>query len=97
WHISLQQRTQGYAKTMRQVADAMGLEFKSELYDIDGAFQIRSKLGYPIPIVLIEWENNRSAAHHEVRKLLSMQVPLRVLFLVSQWSKDQYPKRPPTD
>jgi hypothetical protein len=44
--------------------------------------------GVTVPIIFIESENNPNSADHEVRKLVNLAAPLRVLITVAQWDDE---------
>jgi hypothetical protein len=54
------------------------LETGNELFKVDFAIS-RESDGVKVPIIFIESENNVESTDHEVRKLVSLAAPLRVL------------------
>jgi hypothetical protein len=54
------------------------LETGNELFKVDFAIS-RNSDGIKVPIIFIESENNVESADHEVRKLVNLAAPLRVL------------------
>jgi hypothetical protein len=59
------------------------LDTGSELFKADFAISRNSK-DIRVPIIFIESENNAFSADHEVRKLVNLSAPLRVLITVAQ-------------
>jgi hypothetical protein len=62
------------------------LETGNELFKVDFAIS-RNSDGVNVPIIFIESENNMDSADHEVRKLVNLAAPLRVLITVAQWDE----------
>ncbi|NJK91210.1 MAG: hypothetical protein HC904_04860 [Blastochloris sp.] len=96
WHTSSKNRTETYmGSVLSEVAKKLkkDLDFKVEHYTYDIAFRKKSpSQKHPIPLVVIESENWPFVAHHEVRKLLSIAAPLKILITCGTWSKEQYPE-----
>jgi muramoyltetrapeptide carboxypeptidase LdcA involved in peptidoglycan recycling len=87
---SPKERTQFYRKMLKPLATSLGtlveenLETGNELFKVDFAIS-RNSGDVKVPIIFIESENNPNSADHEVRKLVNLAAPLRVLITVSQW------------
>lgn len=64
---------------MPVVAQRMGLKHGSEEFKVDYVMANMSSRGHDIPKIYIESENNYASAGHEIRKLCSINSPLRVL------------------
>jgi hypothetical protein len=77
-------RTLFYREMVKPLAASLGtvieekLEAGNELFKVDFAIS-RISDGVKVPIIFIESENNPNSADHEVRKLVSLAAPLRVL------------------
>ena len=86
-------RTKFYCETLKPLAMSLGtvideeLETGSELFKVDFAISRNSK-DVKVPIIFIESEKNAFSADHEVRKLVSLAAPLRVLITVAQWDEE---------
>ncbi len=85
-------RTSFYKEMLAPLATSLGtrieeqLEPGGELFKVDFAI-CRNSNGIGVPLVFIESENNPDSAFHEVRKLVNLAAPLRVLITVSQWDE----------
>jgi hypothetical protein len=86
-------RTKFYREMLKPLAASLGtlieeeLETGSELFKVDFAIS-RNSDGVRVPIIFIESENNAYSADHEVRKLVNLASPLRVLITVAQWDEE---------
>jgi hypothetical protein len=86
-------RTQFYGEMLRPLAARLGtlveeeLETGNELFKVDFAIS-RTSNGVTVPVVFIESENNAYSARHEIRKLVNLAAPLRVLITVAQWDEE---------
>ena len=89
---TLKARTNFYRKKLTPLTVTLGavieqqLEPGNELFKVDFAIS-RDSNGVKVPIIFIESENNVVSADHEVRKLVNLAAPLRVLITVSQWDE----------
>jgi hypothetical protein len=63
------------------------LEIGNELFKVDFAIS-RISGAVTVPIIFIESENDPNSADHEVRKLVNLAAPLRILITVSQWDDE---------
>lgn len=73
-------RTSFYKQTvMPIIARRLGLRPASEEFKVDYVMATISSRGHAIPKIYIESENDYASAEHEVRKLCSINSPLRVL------------------
>ena len=96
---SPQARTKFYKEMLSPLAMSLGmlieedLEAGSELFKVDFAICRNSK-EIKVPLIFIESENNAFSDDHEVRKLVNLAAPLRVLITVIQWDEDSdvFPK-----
>jgi hypothetical protein len=85
-------RTSFYKEMLTPLATSLGtlieepLETGRELFKVDFVFSRKSN-EISVPLIFIETENNPDSAYHEVRKLVNLAVPLRVLITVSQWDE----------
>jgi hypothetical protein len=86
-------RTKFYREMLKPLGVSLGtlveeeLETGSELFKVDFAISRHSD-GVKVPIIFIESENNAYSADHEVRKLVNLAAPLRVLITVAQWEEE---------
>lgn len=80
-------RTKFYTKyLLRQVAKKMNLKISKEEFTVDFVMGVEDPyLGYKIPRIYIESENDINSAEHEIRKLCSLNSPLRILITVDKW------------
>jgi hypothetical protein len=90
---SAKTRTSFYEEMLAPLATRLGavieqnLDTRSELFKVDFAICLNS-YGIKVPIIFIESENNAFSAEHEVRKLVNLAAPLRVLITVIQWDEE---------
>lgn len=71
-----------------KVAEKMQLTFmKEELFRVDAIFYKKTDNGYNVPKIFIESENNAETADLEIRKLCSLNAPLKVLMLCLEWTE----------
>ena len=86
---SRKDRTKFYTDhLLPQVANDMNLKIAKEEFNVDFAMGVEdpySDSGKPIPKIYIESENDISIAEHEIRKLCSLNPPLRILITVNKW------------
>ena len=86
-------RTKFYKEMLSPLARGLGtlieedLEAGSELFKVDFAI-CRNSQDIKVPLIFIESENNAFSADHEVRKLVNLAAPLRVLITVVQWDEE---------
>ena len=72
-----------------QVANDMKLKITKEEFTVDFVMGVEEPyFGYKIPKIYIESENDFKSAEHEIRKLCSLNSPLRILITVDQWPND---------
>lgn len=64
---------------MPMIAKALGLVHGNEEFKVDYVMSVDSFNGFSVPKIYIESENDFNSAEHEVRKLCSLNSPLRVL------------------
>ena len=82
-------RTQFYRRMLPRLATGLGtlieeeLKAGHELFKVDFAIS-RNCEDVQVPIIFIESENNVFSAQHEIRKLVNLAAPLRVLITVAQ-------------
>ena len=85
---SRKDRTKFYTDhLLPQVANDMNLKIAKEEFNVDFAMGVEdpySDSGKPIPKIYIESENDISIAEHEIRKLCSLNPPLRILITVNK-------------
>ena len=84
---SRKDRTKFYTKDLLpQVAKNMNLKITKEEFKVDFVMGIEDPyFEYKIPKIYIESENDFNRAEHEIRKLCSLNSPLRVLITVDEW------------
>ena len=86
-------RTQFYRDMLTPLAKNLGaaiedtFEAGNELFKVDFAI-CRNSEGVSVPVIFIESENVPDSAHHEVRKLVNLAAPLRVLITVAPWDQE---------
>ncbi|MBC7553764.1 MAG: hypothetical protein H7257_07275 [Taibaiella sp.] len=87
---SVTNRTSYYKENLfPKISSCLGLEYTNkEFLTIDAAFYKRGSGNYPVPIVLIESENNASTTENEVYKLCFFNAPLKVLFICCDWDEN---------
>ena len=86
---SMKCRTQFYINTIfPAIAAHFNWEHQRELFKVDYAFYKLSSSGDKVPVVFIESENDAGTATHELRKLLSLNAPCRILIVCCEWSTD---------
>ncbi|WP_206169287.1 hypothetical protein [Variovorax gossypii] len=79
------QRTQFYASSLLpRVAADLGMVHGKEEFKVDHVAARFGRNGYAIPSIYVESENSFSGATHEIRKLCSLNSPLRVLITFTQ-------------
>ncbi|WP_426392270.1 hypothetical protein [Variovorax sp. R-27] len=79
------QRTQFYARLLLpRVSADLGMVHGKEEFKVDHVIARLSRNGHAIPSIYVESENNFSEATHEIRKLCSLNSPLRVLITFTQ-------------
>jgi hypothetical protein len=89
---SAKARTCLYKEMLAPLATNLGtlieekLEAGSELFKVDFAICQNSN-DIKVPLIFIESENNAFSAEHEIRKLVNLAAPLRVLITVIQWMR----------
>lgn len=72
-----------------QVANDMNLKITKEEFKVDFVMGIEDPyFEYKIPKIYIESENVFNSAEHEIRKLCSLNSPLRILITVDKWPND---------
>ena len=77
-----------------QVADDMNLKITKEEFKVDFVMGVEEPyFGYKIPKIYIESENDFNRAEHEIRKLCSLNSPLRVLITVDEWRRNDPTKK----
>jgi hypothetical protein len=87
------ERTKFYRQTLKQLATGLGalieeeLETGNELFKVDFAIS-RNSDDVQVPIIFIESENSAFSAHHEIRKLVNLAAPLKLLITVTQWDDE---------
>jgi hypothetical protein len=90
---SAKARTCFYREMLAPLATSLGtlieekLETGSKLFKVDFAICQNSN-GIKVPLIFIESENNAFSAEHEIRKLVNLAAPLRVLITVIQWDEE---------
>jgi hypothetical protein len=90
---SLRARTNFYRTLLMPLATSLGtiieetLETGNELFKVDFAISRKSN-EIQVPIIFIESENNAESADHEVKKLVNLAAPLRILITVAQWDDE---------
>jgi hypothetical protein len=84
-------RTKFYAETvMPRIAKQLKLTAGKEEFHVDYVMSRLSRGERLVPKIYIESENSYDAADHEIRKLCSLNSPLRVL--VTVWSRPESPR-----
>ncbi|WP_153067425.1 hypothetical protein [Steroidobacter cummioxidans] len=74
------ERTQFYAEyLLPKIADELGLAHVREEFKVDHVGAIYSANEHAVPRFFVESENDFTGAIHEIRKLCSLNSPLRVL------------------
>lgn len=77
-----------------QVAKNMNLKITKEEFKVDFLMGIEDPyFEYKIPKIYIESENDFNRAEHEIRKLCSLNSPLRVLITVDEWRRNDPTKK----
>ena len=77
-----------------QVANDMNLKITKEEFKVDFVMGIEDPyFEYKIPKIYIESENDFNKAEHEIRKLCSLNSPLRVLITVDEWRRNDPTKK----
>lgn len=85
WH-NVGRRTDFYiSHLLPRVASDLQLKTVFELFKVDMAMGRQSSTGAVVPLVWIESENNSSTAQDEVRKLVCLSGPLKVLITCDEW------------
>ena len=83
-------RTKFYTEDLLpQVAKNMNLKITKEEFKVDFVMGIEDPyFEYKIPKIYIESENVFNSAGHEIRKLCSLNSPLRILITVDKWPNE---------
>ncbi len=72
-----------------QVANDMGLKIIKEEFKVDFVMAVEDPYSeHKIPKIYIESENDFNKAEHEIRKLCSLNSPLRILITIDEWPTD---------
>ena len=83
-------RTEFYRGAMLPLAESLGkltggdLAARGELFKVDFAISSQPEI---VPLIFVETENNPVSSHEEIRKLVNLAAPLRVLITVSEWDE----------
>ena len=90
---TLPKRTKFYTDgLLPQVANDMNLEITKEEFKVDFVMAVEDPYSeHKIPKIYIESENDIRKAEHEIRKLCSLNSPLRILITVDEWPDDGEP------
>ena len=67
---------------MPKISDDIGLIHGNEEFKVDYVMSKRTSYDYSVPRIFIESENDFKSSDHEIRKLCSLNSPLRVLTTV---------------
>jgi hypothetical protein len=67
------------------VAADLEMKLEEQILQIDYALSVCTKNGTLVPVIFIESENVATTSIHEIRKLCSVNTPLRVLITVCEW------------
>ena len=77
-----------------QVANDMNLKITKEEFKVDFVMAVEDPYSeHKIPKIYIESENDIRKAKHEIRKLCSLNSPLRVLITVDEWRRNDPTKK----
>jgi hypothetical protein len=88
-------RTNFYREqAMPAIAEMLNLVHGNEEFKVDYVMAKRSNRGYLVPKIYIESENDFESADHEIKKLCSLNSPLRVLITVTQKNFSSDPASP---
>jgi hypothetical protein len=60
------------------------LAARGELFKVDFAISSQPEI---VPLIFVETGNNPVSSHEEIRKLVNLAAPLRVLITVSEWDE----------